>query len=219
MLFIKLLVPQLVLSAEKDDLWQQVETIDGVALFQSVEKTDDLLPFKAIAVLDIPYQKIIMALVDAERKNSWAPKLKSVNIHREITTNSFEYSEYYSTPWPFYDREFLLVGTVQYLPDRVVLRAENSPNRQFADKSHLLASVKQLEMVITPLSADRTEVAFTFSGDMGGWIPEFVKNIIQKKWPVRFIQAMEKYISSTPDLQTARYVSLKKEDLDIGQKP
>lgn len=195
--------------------WEQIDTIGEVALFRSLEESDDLLPFKAIAKLNIPYQKIVMALVDAERKNSWAPKLKFTTIHNEISTNHFEYSEYYTTPWPFYDREFLLLGTVEYKSDRILFTAQNSTDKNLADENHLLANVKVMEVAIIPLSSDTTQVEFTFSGDLGGWIPTFVKNIIQKKWPIRFIQAMQSYIQNTPTLETPRYLALQKTKLSI----
>ncbi len=198
--------------------WEQIDTVEGVVLFRSLEQSNDLVPFKAIAKLNIPYQKIVMALVDAENKNTWAPKLKFTTIHNEISTNQFEYSEYYTTPWPFYDREFLLVGTVEYKSDRILFTAQNSINTELADKDHLLANVKVLEFVIIPLSQDRTQVEFTFSGDLGGWIPTFVKDIIQKKWPIRFIQAMQSFIENIPTLETNRYLSLQKTELSIPQK-
>lgn len=195
--------------------WEQIDTIEGVALFRSLEESDTLLPFKAIATLNIPYQKIVMALVDAERKNSWAPKLKFTTIHDEISSNHFVYSEYYTTPWPFHDREFLLLGTVEYKNDRILFTAQNSPSKHLADENHLLANVKVMEVVLLPLSPGTTQVEFTFSGDLGGWIPTFVKNIIQKKWPVRFIQAMQSHINNSPNLETARYLSLRKTELSI----
>jgi hypothetical protein len=199
--------------------WKQIDSVEGVVLFRSLEEVDDLLPFKAIAELDIPYQRIVMTLVDAEHKNNWAPKLKSITVHNEISTNRFEYSEYYTTPWPFYDREFLLMGTVQYLRDRILFTAINSSNKQLADKDHLLANVKMMEVVIIPLSPDRTQVEFTFSGDLGGWIPNFVKNIIQKKWPIRFIQAMQTHIVNSPTLETPRYLALQKSELVMPPRP
>ncbi|NOR25510.1 MAG: hypothetical protein GQ542_14200 [Desulforhopalus sp.] len=199
--------------------WEQIDTIEGVVLFRSLEESNDLLPFKAIAELNNPYQKIVMALVDAEHKNNWAPKLKSTTIHNELSTNRFEYSEYYTTPWPFYDREFLLMGTVEYQNDRILFTAKNSTNKHLADQDHLLANVKVLEVVIIPLSLNRTQVEFTFSGDLGGWIPTFVKNIIQKKWPIRFIQAMQTHIKQNPTLETPRYLALQKTDLFIPQMP
>ena len=201
------------------DKWEQIDTIEGVALFRSLEESDTLLPFKATAKLNVPYQKIVMALVDAEHKNDWAPKLKYTTIHNEISNNHFEYSEYYTTPWPFHDREFLLLGTVEYQNDRILFSAENSLNKDLADTTHLLANVKVMEVAIIPLSSDTTRVEFTFSGDLGGWIPTFVKNIIQKKWPIRFIQAMQGYIQKSPDLETPRYLSLKKSEITIPGKP
>jgi hypothetical protein len=198
--------------------WEQVDTIEEVVLFRSLNESDDLVPFKAIAKLNVPYQKIVMALLDAENKNTWAPKLKFTTIHNEISTNQFEYSEYYTTPWPFDDREFLLVGTVEYKSDRILFTAQNSINKELADKDHLLANVEVLEFVIIPLSQDKTQVEFTFSGDLGGWIPTFVKDIIQKKWPIRFIQAMQAFINNSPTLETNRYLSLQKTELSIPQK-
>lgn len=199
--------------------WEQIDTIDGVDLFRSLEESGDLLPFKAISKLNIPYQKIVMALVDAEHKNNWAPKLKHATVHNNISTNRFEYSEYYTTPWPFYDREFLLLGTVEYKNDRVLFTAQNSTNKNLADENHQLVNVTVMEVVIIPLSKNTTQVEFTFSGDLGGWIPTFVKNIIQKKWPIRFILAMQSHIQNTPQLETSRYLSLKKTELSIPKKP
>ncbi|MCK9175900.1 MAG: START domain-containing protein [Desulforhopalus sp.] len=199
------------------DTWEKIDTIEGVTLFRSLQKSETLLPFKAVATLNVPYQKIVMALVDAEHKKRWAPKLKYVTLHNKISTSSFQYSEYYTTPWPFYDREFLLLGQVEYKKDRVLFSARNSPDKTLADKKHLLANVKVMEFAIIPLSPDTTRVEFTFSGDLGGWIPDFVKNIIQKKWPVRFIQAMQSYIQKTPNLETPRYLSLQKTELEIPQ--
>lgn len=207
-------------SAHTDpEQWQQIDTVDGVSLFRSLKESGDLLPFKAITTLDIAYQKIVMTLVDAEMKNTWAPKLKTITLHNQISANQFEYSEYYATPWPFYDREFLLNGTVEYLSDRVIMSAQNSGNKQLADADHLLANVHKIEIEIIPLAPDRTEVAFTFSGDLGGWIPDFVKHIIQKKWPVRFIQAMERHINNSSSLVTDRYLALEKKDLIISNRP
>jgi hypothetical protein len=202
-------------GAERSDEWVQIDTVDGVELFRSVNEEGDLLPFKAVAEVDIAYQKIVMALVDAENKSSWAPKLKSITIHNEISPNRFEYSEYYETPWPFSDREFLLDGRVEYLDDRVVFSARNSSNTELADDDHLVANIGRLEVAVIPLSLDRTRISFIFIGDLGGWIPGFVKNIIQQKWPVRFIQAMESYINTGSSIETPRYQALIKQEIEM----
>ena len=195
--------------------WEYIKTYEGVDLFKALQASEGSLPFRATADLDVPYQKIVMALVDVERKNDWAPKLKSAAIHAQLSANEFEYSEYYTTPWPFKDREFLLRGTITYRPDQVLFAAVDSQNRNYAREDHVQANIEILEFAVIPLSKGKTRVQFTFSGDLGGWIPDFVKTIIQKKWPVRFIQSLQRRILTDQTLETARYRALEKGPLAI----
>lgn len=195
--------------------WEYLNTYEGVDLYQALQASEGKLPFRATADLDVPYQKIVMALVDVERKNDWAPKLKSTAIHDQLSANEFEYSEYYTTPWPFKDREFLLRGSITYRPDQVLFAAVDSQNQKYAREDHVQANIEILEFAVIPLTAGKTRVQFTFSGDLGGWIPSFVNNIIQKKWPVRFIQSLQRRILTGQTLETARYRALEKGSLVI----
>lgn len=200
-----------------DQGWQFVEEREGVALYRAAEEAEGLLPFKAVAELAVAHEKVVMALVDAERKASWAPKLKGTEIHQEISSNRFLYSEYYETPWPFKDREFLLLGDVSYTREGIVFSAVTAEDKELARKDHLLANIEELTFVVTPLGPDRTRVALTFSGDMGGWIPAFVKTIIQKRWPVRFIAALDLYLAKEDhSLVTRRYQGLLKNSLPLS---
>ncbi len=204
--------------ADNNNNWEYLDSYEGVTLYQALKEEEGQLHFMATADLDTPFQKIVMALVDAEKKHLWAPKLKSSTMHSEQSANQFKFSEYYTTPWPFDDREFLLTGSVIYEQNRVVFSAVDSSNRSLTKEDHTLANVEILEFVITPLSKKQSRVNFTFSGDMGGWIPDFVKTIIQKKWPVRFIQALQTYVNETPNLDSHRYQSLKKGKVLFSKK-
>lgn len=197
--------------------WEYIQTYEGVDLYRALPAREGGLPFRATADLDVPYQKIVMALVDVERKGVWAPKLKSTTIHSQLSANDFEYSEYYTTPWPFKDREFLLRGTITYQPGQVLFAAVDSHNRRYARDDHVKANIAVLEFAVIPLSEEKTRVDFTFSGDLGGWIPGFVKTIIQKKWPVRFIQSLQRRIQTDKALETARYRALRKGPLVIPE--
>ncbi len=195
--------------------WELVSDEQGVELYGASQKIDGQLPFKAITEIKAPYQQIIMALMDHERKPSWAPKLKSTKFHFQSSDNQFAYSEYYETPWPFFDREFLLDGRIEYRENSVVFEASNLTQKSFAADSHVLVDIAILMVEITPLSPDTSEVIFTFSGNMGGWIPNFVKNIIQRKWPILFLQALEDHVLNEEVKETALYKALPKHDLSI----
>jgi hypothetical protein len=202
-----------------DNAWEPIGLYEGVNLYRAAHESEGQLPFRADAELQEPYESIVMALLDAERKPNWAPKLKSTVVHDRISSNSFEYSEYYETPWPFKDREFLLRGTVEYRPDRIVFIAANSEKLHLAQSNHLRANIQVLTFEIIPLSEYSTRVVFTFSGDLGGWIPGFVKTIIQRKWPVRFIQSLRDYLAVNDLAETERYRSLQKVPIYIPEGP
>lgn len=208
------------LADSNQQQWQQVDSYGQIKLYRSLVEREGTLPFKATTELPFGYERIVQLLLHAEHKPSWAPKLKKVKVHKTQDSNAFVYSEYYTTPWPFYDREFLLRGQVQYLADRVVFTAENGVEESLADEDHLRANVEVLQVSIWPVNAEQSRVEFIFSGDMGGWIPPFVKTIIQKKWPVRFLQAMEKELAGQPVVApTARYQALVKKELPAAASP
>ncbi len=200
---------QSTLANTNGDVWHYIKNDAGVALYRAETLVEGYLPFKAIATVDATTEQIVMALVDVEHKSQWAPKLKYSTVHNQLSSNQFEFSEYYTTPWPFWDREFLLVGTVNYYKDRVVFSANNLTQIKHADPNHVLVDVAVLNFEIVPLDDKRSRVTFTFSGEFGGWIPPFVKTIIQEKWPVRFIQALQRRIQQG-QLVTPRYRGLLK---------
>ena len=202
-----------ILAAELE--WEFISDEQGVELYGATQKIDGQLPFKAITEIQAPYQQIIMALMDHEQKPSWAPKLKSTKFHFQNEDNHFAYSEYYETPWPFYDREFLLDGTIEYRDNSVIFEASNLTKKSLRADNHVLVDIAVLTVEVTPVSSDSSKIIFTFSGNMGGWIPNFVKNIIQRKWPILFLQALENHLLNEEIEATVLYENLPKRDLTI----
>ena len=64
-------------AAASEIVWKHVATEQGVELYSPDREVGEQLPFKAITVIQAPYHKVVMSLVDHERKVAWAPKLKS----------------------------------------------------------------------------------------------------------------------------------------------
>lgn len=189
--------------------WKFVKTYEGVKLFSLEQKENGLIPFKAIYQSDIHYKEFVKLLFDHSNKKNWAPKLKNLKLH-STKEKSFVFSEYYQTPWPFYDREFLLVGQVYRENGKVFFEAHNAKNKELAHRDHVLADVKELLVELEPING-KTKITFTFKGFMGGFIPKFVSNIIQKKWPVRFIQAMVKEIKENGTIESKEFLLQRKE--------
>jgi hypothetical protein len=189
--------------------WKQIAVEDGIKVF-SKEAKNGTLPFKAEAILNHSLERILHVLKDHKNKNKWAPKLKDVLVHKQHN-NEYIFSEYYKTPWPSYDREFLLKGTIENVSrNQVVLKAKSISNDDLAKSSHVQANVKYINVLLKRISENETQIQFEFHGDMKGWMPIWLMNLIQKKWPLRFIQGLDKYVSKQNRPTASPLVSYKK---------
>ena len=194
-LLLLILTSPLAISSEK---WTLVSKQRGISLYELTNPPDrDMLPFRAEKVVNLPLRRLLYILVDYKNKSNWAPKLKSVKIHKKIGINQFVFSEYYQVPWPFSDRQFLLKGKVELTENYIHIMAHSIEDKKYFAKDHVRADVDVIDVKLYRESENETKIVFEFLGDMGGYIPTFVQNIIRKRWPNNFLEALENYAKKT----------------------
>jgi hypothetical protein len=176
--------------------WSYLLEQDGIKIFSGKSEKSGVIPFKAIGVVNADIKTVLNVLLDHQRKSEWSPKLDYVKMHDQLSRNLFIFSEYYRTPWPATDREFLLKGKISIINnDHIKLLAKSINDKNYSDDRYIQTDVKYLNLHIKKVSKIKTEVTFTFHGDMKGWMPVWLMNLIQKKWPLRFIQGLRKQVS------------------------
>jgi len=177
--------------------WEFLLSQEGVQVFKGSSQGSSPIPFKATGTLKFPLAKVLEALVDETRKPLWAPKLKRVHIHhKESDLSVVLFSEFYKTPWPAYDREFLLQGSLIHLSkNKILLKARSLNNSTLTDDNHIQAKVDKLNLLLEGIGSDETRLTFEFHGDMMGYIPKWLSNIIQRKWPLKFILGLRAYLN------------------------
>ena len=174
--------------------WDMVLQEDGITIFAKND-APGVMPFKADGIIDANIDKIIEIIQDYRNKHLWSPKLKRVELHEALDDNTFVFSEFYKTPWPAVDREFLLKGKIfRVSPSRVNIMANSLNDTELHNTDYIQAEVKALNLTLEKISENKTKITFEFYGDMKGWMPTWLMNLIQKKWPFRFIQALRKRI-------------------------
>jgi hypothetical protein len=178
------------------ETWKEIGNEDNIIILSKPAK-NGVLPFKAIGVIDSDSKTLLSILKDHSQKPKWAPKLEKVILHKQISKSEFIFSEYYKTPWPASDREFLLKGTILTNPDNTIsLKAysvdQSKDYSHLKSERHVQADVKYLNLTLKEIAPQKTEIEFEFHGDMKGWMPLWLMNLIQKKWPLRFIQGLRK---------------------------
>ena len=195
-LTISLSLFSLTVHAESNS-WKKLASEDNINIF-SKQASNGVLPFKAEGKINANIEVLLNILKDHKNKNQWAPKLETVKMHEQNGQNQFIFSEYYKTPWPASDREFLLSGTIERPTENsIILKAHSIDQEkvfaQFKSESHVQADVQYINVVLQKITANQTSIKFEFHGDMKGWMPLWLMNLIQKKWPLRFIQGLRKY--------------------------
>lgn len=199
------------ITAANSKGWLQFHEENGIKLFRAHKEESGLIPFRAYGIFEGKIEDYLKVLLNHKEKPNWAPKLKEVKVHRRISSNQFIFSEYYKTPWPATDREFLLKGHVQFVaPGHIRLVAENAQETELKRKDHILCNVLLLNLDLKKISSNKTAITFEFYGDMMGWMPIWLINIIQKKWPMRFLQGLSSYVKEGRAVVTKEYLSLER---------
>lgn len=188
--------------------WSVISKEDNITILaKPAVSKDATLPFKASATIDADIETVTNTLRDFENKNKWSPKLKNVKTHEKISDDEFIFSEYYETPWPATDREFLLRGKLVKISDTEYEILASSVDEKYKSPDHIQAQVNFLNLKMKEVAPKQTQIEFEFHGDMKGYMPIWLMNLIQKKWPMRFIQGLRTHISKN-EARTMPGVSL-----------
>jgi len=180
-------------TSEAQAKWELIHNEEGIKIYSSGERANGVIPFKAVGKIQGPLDKVVEIMMNHEQKNQWSPKLDSVKIHQQLGPNDFIFSEFYRTPWPSTDREFLLKGNVKYLENKVIFSAKSIDN-ELKNEDYIQTEVHRLELTLEKIADNETAIEFSFHGDMKGWMPVWLMNLIQKKWPMRFIQGLQRQV-------------------------
>lgn len=175
--------------------WELLVEKQGIKVFGAKETEDGLIPFRTQAVLNFPFERVLTVLLDADRKPEWSPQLKSTTVHKKLSPTQYILSEYYNTPWPATDREFLMLGELYPEKDKFTLIANTHLDPRLADKNHIQVDIRKLVVTIERIGESKTAFEFIFLGDMKGWMPSWLINLIQKQWPFKFVNRLNKQLS------------------------
>lgn len=150
-----------------------------------------LVPVRFKAILDYPLSKVLTVLADNTRKKEWVPKLTSSKVIEEVSESDVIVYYRYSTPWPFSDRDFLINSSVHYNAQTKtlnVLMKSIDDHKDLKDGDCCVRGYSHDGYTILKfIDKNKTEIEMAFLNEFGGFIPNFVINLVQKKWPYKFM--------------------------------
>ena len=180
-----LLVPS---SAFADDgKWEWVGKIDGVKVWKKEVEGTDLLAFRGEVVADVHIGKIMTIFANPDSRKNWVARWRdSKTLKKEPMAE--EYYIRFDTPFPVTNRDY-------------VLRSEGIAD---GNKGIFVCNIKSIERSDAPendccVRATATKTYYHFKAMKGdqpktllivevhtdpkGMLPDWLVNLIQKKWP------------------------------------
>ena len=187
-------------SPLKELKWTKIKDQAGIQVYIPTEYShaSGLVPIRFKATLKFPVWRVLSVLADDKRKTEWLPRSKEVKLIEKATVENFTVYYRYDSPWPFKDREFLIqnIAKLDKSHSRVVVTIKSVEHT----KAPLLAATVRGKTfdgysIVTPVGHNETLIEMAFLNDFGGFIPKFLINIVQKKWPFKFMQALRLQLS------------------------
>ena len=170
-----------------DGNWESLGDIDGVKVWKKELPNSPLLAFRGVVTTDVEIGKIMAVFADPNKRKDWVARYED-DKQLEVGTDYQEYWIHFGTPWPVSDRDYVLRSDIQADPNgRVFTCKIKSVTRKDAPKNKCCvraqANGTYYRFEALPGSTPRTRLTVEVHTDPKGMLPNWLINMIQKKWP------------------------------------
>ncbi len=188
--------------------WILLSEKDNIRVLKKTEVEGTETPFKAEAEIDASVEQVLNIILDFERKPEWSPKCERVMTIKKYSDLNYFVKEKYLTPWPLKDREFFLLGEIIINRNGIIVTAHSDDPQGLADPECVTAEVFDLDITLTRLPGNRTAMVFIFQGDLKGWFPKWLNDLVEEAWPLQFMQGLRAQLKKEDISWCPRYKAI-----------
>lgn len=166
--------------------WEEISCRNGIRVLSREMPGSDIIAFRGIVTINADIGTIINVINDKQRRKEWVDRLmESSTLKQDSSLESIEYTKI-SCPWPISDRDFVFKSTT-YIDEEKgqVVMDMNSVDYPAMPPAEGVVRGETRHSVYTLMRIEDgiTMVEVEFYGDPKGWIPVWVANVFQKRWP------------------------------------
>lgn len=175
-------------SAFAETAWDYVGTFDGVRVSRKSEPNSGQFSFRGETVATLPIGKILAVFLDPAQRKFWVDRFadaKTLEAHGPL---SEVYWIKFALPFPVSNRDYVLRAAGQVDATTHVftatLKSVDDP-RKPKDSCCVRATVHRTYYRFEALKGtpEKTKITVEVTTDPKGLIPDWLVNLIQKKWP------------------------------------
>ena len=175
--------------------WTFINHKQGVKVFKK-DTENGIVAFKGEKIIQAPISKLAWVLTDNKHRLDWVDrliKIKELEKNRTLTRGIVY--QVFDLPFPFNHRYYILEGTlkVESIEEKVVTLSLKSIDSHpgISDVEGVEARLYHSKYTLSALSPYTTKVEVEIHTNPQGYIPRWVVNLVQKKWPLETLLALE----------------------------
>ncbi len=170
------------------------------ALTESKDIPGEIRMFRGTTSLSYGITEIATAISEPEARVKWVERLAQNKLIKGKPSEGEWWSyEAYELVWPVSDRDYVfrqtLTKSVNEGQNRTVVQVQSIEHPDYPITSEKVrGSLPTCIFTLDEVSKKETRFEVMVQVDPGGNLPEFIKNLIQKGWAYKTMQALNTYM-------------------------
>jgi len=184
------------------DGWEPNGAADGVTMWKRKHQDSEIYAMKGQKVFRQPISKIISAIEDEdlEQKKRWIDMIAEFKMISKPGDPLGMAYEYFNMPWPTQDRDLVVVGkrTIDREKRQVFFDVSSVEHPDYPPGSNKRVRMELTlnRFTMTMLDDQTTDVTVEVHMDPKGWLPSWLVNLINRRWPKNTLNALEREVGN-----------------------
>ena len=102
-----------------------------------------------------------------------------------------------SLPWPISDRDYVYHAKATNQGESVILSIKSMTHRKAPKTVGVRAHLHRCTYTLVPKDGNRTHVTVEVHTDPKGILPNWLVNLIQKKWPIKTLSGIRRQVTKS----------------------
>ncbi len=177
--------------------WQKFDQEEGIVSYRKPVSGSPIVAFKGEADVKASIDKILWVLTNNEHKPKWVHRLKkSYELEKKGPFHAIIY-QVFKLPLPISNRDYVYEGKISRKGEQVLVNLKSVSHRKSPPVEGVRAYLKRCTYTLTPKGDNLTHISVEVHTDPRGWLPSWLVNIIQKKWPIRTLSGIRKMVKKS----------------------
>lgn len=182
-------------AAEDKGGWEAVGVYDDVRVERKTVPGSPLFAFRGEFIADVHIGKVISVFIDRDQRKFWVDRFAETALIEKGSELSETYWIHFALPFPIKDRDYVLRADAEMNPDTHVFTAKIKSvedARRGEEKCCVRADAKNTYYRFEALPGGKTRLFVEVHTDPKGSLPNWLINMIQKKWPSKTLSRLVK---------------------------